>query len=276
MPVPATDPRRPTPDRAGLDPGACAAPGWRVEVLGSSPSTNAELARRARDGESAGLVLAAEHQTAGRGRLDRVWVTPARAALTFSLLVDPVVPMSRWPWLPLLTGLAVRDAVIGRCGLDARLKWPNDVLVEEQKVAGILVELVEPPGSATGPLAVVGIGINVSSTREELPVPTATSLALAGATSLDRSLLLSAVLTACSKRYDAWRAAAGAGPRAAYAEACSTVGRRVQVQLPGGDRLEGLAAGVDADGRLEVDDGTRVHVLGAGDVVHVRPAGGAR
>jgi BirA family biotin operon repressor/biotin-[acetyl-CoA-carboxylase] ligase len=258
------------PARPPLDTAALAVPGWRVEVLAESPSTNAHVAERARAGEPAGLVVAAEHQTAGRGRLDRVWVTPPRAALTVSLLVEPTgVPVGRWPWLPLLTGLAVVDGVRRAAGVDASLKWPNDVLVGERKVAGILVELVDRPA---GPAAVVGIGLNVSATAAELPVETATSLALAGATSLDRTALLQALLVAFADRFGRWCEAGGDGLRAAYLEACSTLGRPVRVQLPTGGALHGRAVDVDADGRLRVDDGRRVHVLGAGDVVHVRPA----
>ena len=244
-------------------------------MLEESPSTNAVVAARARAGEQPGLVLVAEHQTAGRGRLDRTWVTPARAALTFSLLVSPgEVPVARWPWLPLLTGLAVTEGVRRSSGVAAALKWPNDVLVGDLKVAGVLAERIERPGGA---VAVVGVGLNVSSTAAELPVPTATSLALAGATSTDRSQLLGAVLGAFTEVYDDWRSvggAAGGGLRDAYVAACTTLGRRVRVQLPDGVPLEGRATGVDEDGRLLVDDGQRVHALGAGDVVHVRPAPG--
>jgi BirA family biotin operon repressor/biotin-[acetyl-CoA-carboxylase] ligase len=214
--------------------------------------------------------VVAEHQTAGRGRLDRTWTTPARAALTLSLLVSPdAVPVARWPWLPLLTGLAVVDGVRSAAGVPADLKWPNDVLADGLKLAGILVERIELSDRA---VAVVGIGLNVSAGRDELPVETATSLALAGAASTDRAALLLGVLDAFARRYDAWVAAAGLGLRAPYEQLCTTVGRRVRVQLPTGAPLEGLAVGVDDDGRLLVDDGRRVHVLGAGDVVHVRPA----
>lgn len=262
-----------TPDdrhRPALDPAAVRAPGWRVQVLAESPSTNAHVAARVLDGEPAGLVVVAEHQTAGRGRLDRTWVTPPRAALTFSLAVAPDgVPLARWPWLPLLAGLAVVDSLREAAGVPASLKWPNDVLVADRKVAGILVERVEGP---RGAVAVVGVGLNVSSTAEELPVPTATSLRAAGASSLDRALLLDAVLRSFRRRYDAWCAAAGAGLRAPYLRACSTLGRRVHVELPGGTGVDGTAVGVDDSGRLQVDDGSRVHVLGVGDVVHVRPA----
>jgi BirA family biotin operon repressor/biotin-[acetyl-CoA-carboxylase] ligase len=249
-----TDPQAPEP--------------WRVELLDECPSTNAYVAERARAGEPPGLVVATDHQTAGRGRLDRTWTTPRGVALTFSLLVGPGgVPLARWPWLPLLTGLAVVDAVGRVAGVAASLKWPNDVLVGERKLAGILVELVEQPGSAA---AVVGVGINVSAGRDDLPVETATSLALEGAGPVDRSALLRDVLTAFSARYDAWLAAGGQGLRTSYRQACSTVGQDVRVDLPGGDTLSGKAVDVDEDGRLHVDDGSRVHVLGAGDVVHLR------
>ena len=247
--------------RPPLDAERLLTPGWRVEVTDASPSTNADVAARARDGEPAGLVVVTEHQTAGRGRLDRVWVTPPRAALTFSLLVRPAaVPVTRWPWLPLLTGLAVAEAVREVAGVPATLKWPNDVLVGDLKLAGILVERVEaPPGAA----AVVGVGLNVSSTREEL--------ALAGG-STDRSALLVGALTRFSHGYDAGSAARGAGLRPSYKEACSTLGREVRVDLPAGVPLHGRVVDVDADGRLLVDDGRTVRALGAGDVVHVRPA----
>ena len=269
--MPNTLPDPPT-SRPPLDTGALTVPGWRVEVTPASPSTNADVDRRARSGEPAGLVVATEHQTAGRGRLDRVWVTPPRAALTFSLLVRPgSVPIARWPWLPLLTGLAVADGVRSATGVEASLKWPNDVLVSGLKVAGILVELVEDTsGVGGGPAAVVGVGLNVSSTCEELPVPTATSLELAGAGHVDRSGLLAALLASFSARYDEWVGAEGAGPRPAYARACSTLGLDVRVDLPTGEPLLGRAVDVDEEGRLLVDDGARVHALRAGDVVHVR------
>jgi BirA family biotin operon repressor/biotin-[acetyl-CoA-carboxylase] ligase len=240
-----------------------------LEVLPESPSTNGYLRQRAVDGEAPGLVVLAEHQTSGRGRLERTWVTPPRAALTFSLLVAPDgVPLARWSWLPLLSGLAVVEGVRRAAGLSAALKWPNDVLVGDDKVAGILVERVERP---TGAVAVVGIGLNVSSTPDELPVATATSLTLAGATSPDRTALLVAGRAAFRRLYDGWLAATGGGLRPSYVAACSTLGRRVRVELPSGGSLTGRAVGVDESGRLEVDDGSRVRVLGAGDVVHVRP-----
>ncbi len=263
--------------RPPLEPGAVAAAlagsRWRPEVLAASPSTNAVVAARLRSGEREGLVVVADHQTAGRGRLDRTWETPAGAALTFSVLLVPDrAPVARWPWLPLLTGVAVAEAVRRTAGVDAVLKWPNDVLAGERKLAGILVERVESPHGAG---AVVGVGLNVSQTPQELPVPTATSLERAGdGTPVDRVALLAAVLEALGGAYDAWRAADGdatGGLHSAYTRMCSTVGRAVRVRLPTGEDLEGEAVAVDADGRLLVRGAHGTTALGAGDVVHVRP-----
>ena len=243
-------------------------PGWRVEVSDRDPSTNATAADRARAGEAEGLVVVTEHQTAGRGRLERTWETPDRASLTFSVLLRPTAEAVRWPWLPLLTGLAVRGALRAE-GLDARLKWPNDVLVPDRKVAGILLERVETP---RGPAAVVGVGLNVSQVPDELPVPHATSLEIAGGRPVDRSALLGSLLTHLRERYDEWQGAA-TSLAAEYRQACDTVGREVRVDLPHADPLRGRAVGVDADGRLVVEGPAGRVAVGAGDVVHVRPAG---
>lgn len=246
---------------------------WRqVDVVGSSPSTNADLAARARAGAPAGAVLVADHQTAGRGRLDRTWVTPAGSALTFSVLLAPDrVPTVRWPWLPLLVGIAVAEGVRRVAEVDCTLKWPNDVLVGDRKLAGILVERVE---RADGPVAVVGVGLNVSLSESELPVPTATSLLLEGAATTDRTVVLREVLRSLEALFLQWQADGG-DPRLglveSYVRRCSTLGRQVRVELPSGEHLDGTATGVDTDGRLEVDTGEGRRLLGAGDVVHVRP-----
>ncbi len=242
-----------------------------MEVLAESLSTNAVVAARARAGAPEGLVVVAEHQTAGRGRLERAWVTPPRAALTFSVLLRPEVPDQRWPWLPLLVGVAVVDAVEDAGGPACALKWPNDVVYDDLKLAGLLVERVESP---TGPAAVVGVGLNVSTTAEELPVPGAASLATLGWTGLDRAALLVVILDALGRRYRAWVRGGGearTGLREAYAARCATVGRAVRVHLPSGQDVVGTAVGVAEDGALEVETGSGRRALSAGDVVHVRP-----
>lgn len=253
--------------RPPLDPAALAdVPGWSVEILPATPSTNAVIAERARAGAPGGLVLTTEHQTAGRGRLDRVWAMPPRAALALSVLLRPTgAPAARWPWLPLMTGVAVAEA-LRELGYDAGLKWPNDVLIRGRKVCGILVERVETPSGAA---AVLGIGLNTSLSAEELPVPTATSLALEGDGPVDRTAVLAAVLAQLTTAYDAWR---GAPDRLAadYRRLSVTVGEQVRAELPDGSALAGLATAIDPDGRLVIaHDGVETP-LGAGDVVHAR------
>jgi len=272
--VPVTsDPVR----RISLDPSplAALAPDLVVEVLETATSTNAVAADRARAGAEEGLVVVAEHQTAGRGRLDRSWETPARSSLTFSLLVRPTAPPADWPWLPLLTGYTVAKTLRAE-GYDAGVKWPNDVLIGDRKLVGILVERVETP---TGPAAVLGVGLNVSLTEAELPVPTATSLALeSGGPSgegPDRTHLLVELLRSLREAYDVWQAGGADATdrlRSSYAAACVTVGREVRVDLPGGQVLRGRASGIDDAGRLVVSGADGDSVVGAGDVVHVRPA----
>jgi len=252
---------------------------WReIEVVPSTGSTNADLLARALRGEPEGVVLAAEEQTAGRGRMGRTWTSPPRAALTFSLLLNPAVPPARRGWLPLLTGVAVAAAVTEVTGIRTGLKWPNDVLAGnvlagEGKLAGILAE-------AAGDAVVVGIGLNVSTEPAELPRPLpgalpATSLRAAGAQAPDREELLLAILAGFERWYRPWRQASGdpdrSGLREEYVRWSATIGRTVRAELPGGQALSGSAAGVDPDGRLlvRVSSGAEVAVA-AGDVVHLR------
>lgn len=239
---------------------------WRdVTVVPQTGSTNADLLEAARAGAAEGLVLVAEEQTAGRGRLGRTWSAPAGAALTFSVLLRPAdVPPARLGWLPLLTGLAVVSAVREQTAVPASLKWPNDVLVGERKLAGILAE-------AQRDAVVVGVGLNVTLSPAELPVPTATSLLIEHAASTDRAALLAAILTELGRRYQAWRADPDApGLRSDYLRWCATIGREVRAELPGGTALTGTAEDVDDAGRLVVRTAESLVPVGAGDVLHVR------
>lgn len=261
---------------------------WRdVRVVETTESTNADLAARARtacdavDARGGASVLVAEHQRAGRGRLGRRWQAPPRSALTVSVLVHPRVEAARWPWLPLLTGVAVTEAVRQTTRLDASVKWPNDVLVDGRKVAGVLLERVDASsgGRSRAPAAVLGIGLNVSATRAELPVATATSLALERAATTDRQTILVALLRALEALYAAWaqdRGDSRTGLQASYVRRCVTLGQQVRVELPDGTAVTGRADTVDAHGRLVLATPAGRRVMGAGDVVHVRPhAGGA-
>ncbi|PZG74154.1 biotin--[acetyl-CoA-carboxylase] ligase, partial [Streptomyces sp. NTH33] len=222
---------RPPLNATALRRGLVRADGlWsRLDVVQRTGSTNSDLVARAAAGEVAeGAVLVAEEQTAGRGRLNRQWTAPPRSGLFFSVLLQPSeVPVVRWGWLPLLTGVAVATGLSRAAGVDTALKWPNDLLVtvggEERKAGGILAERAGDDG------VVVGVGINVSLRQEELPVPQAGSLALAGAVSTDRDPLLRAMLRSLEDWYVRWRAAGGdpaaSGLQETYAAGCATLGR---------------------------------------------------
>ena len=283
-PLPAHGERWPPLDAARLNGALTSAPGlWReIRVVEETGSTNADLLAEARSGARDGVVLVAEAQTAGRGRLGRRWVSPPRGTLTFSVLLRPAgVPAGLLGWLPLLAGVATASALVETAGVDARLKWPNDVLAGGAKLAGILAE-------RWGEAIVLGIGINVFQRRGELPVPTATSLLLAapdavsrpaGADGPDvRERLLAVVLDEVARWYRAWLDqprpgdADACGLRAEYLRRSDTVGAEVTVMLPGGQNLTGTATGVDPAGRLEVRTPAGLVQVSAGDVVHLRPA----
>ena len=188
------------------------------------------------------------------------------------------MPPARRGWLPLLAGVAVATAVREVTAVDAHLKWPNDVLLRDAKLGGILAE-------AAAAAVVVGVGLNVSTEPGELPPPgpgpgsaagplAATSLRAAGASVLDRDLLLTGILGELEHWYLAWRRAGGdprhCGLAEEYTRLCGTIGRPVRVELPGGQVIEGLAAGIDPAGRLLVRLRDGELPVAAGDVVHVR------
>jgi BirA family biotin operon repressor/biotin-[acetyl-CoA-carboxylase] ligase len=267
--------------RPPLAPAALAAalvrPGamWsQVRVVPQTGSTNADLLAAAGAGLADPAVLVAEAQTAGHGRLDREWVSPPRAGLTFSMLLRPgsdptPVPVRRWGWLPLLTGLALLRAVQRLAEVESALKWPNDLLLGpgRRKAAGILVQ-------ASGDAVVVGVGLNVSTRSAELPRADATSLALEGAACTDRDPLLRAVLRQFEADYTGWRRhggdPVGSGLHAAYQQVCDTLGRQVRAEVPNGEQLTGVATGLDLDGRLVLRTDAGERLVSAGDVVHLR------
>ena len=268
-----SDPVRPALDVVGvchdlIGPGR---PLTRLDVVETTGSTNADLLARHAAGEDIdGAVLIAEHQSAGRGRNGRAWSTPPRSQIALSVgIAARGVPTTAWGWVPLLTGVAVVDAVRSTAGVDAKLKWPNDVLVGEQKLAGILAEVAAPD-----PVIVVGLGLNVTLTADEAPDPRATSLLLLGSTMLDRSALLGSVLAELTSRIDRWRAAGGPDATlvADYRSRSLTLGTRVRVTMPGDREVIGLATDLDESGQLSIDTGAQTVTVSAGDITHLRPA----
>jgi BirA family biotin operon repressor/biotin-[acetyl-CoA-carboxylase] ligase len=243
-----------------------------LDVVASTGSTNADLLAAAAAGAPEGRVLAAEEQTAGRGRLGRAWASVPGGSLTFSVLLRPAaVPLARRGWLTLLTGVAVAAAVRAVAGLEATLKWPNDVLLTDGKLAGILAE--QTPDAAA---VIIGTGLNITTpagavARGGLP---AASLAAAGA-AVARDELLLTILDELERWYAAFRADPDpqrSGLLAAYRAVSATLGQVVRVELPGGRMLTGTASDLDPEGRLLVAErpGAPAVPVSAGDVVHVR------
>lgn len=265
---PPTDEHR-LRDRLLRGPGADL---WRtVEVVESTGSTNADAASRWRGGERVeGLVLVADHQSAGRGRFARRWEAPPGTAVAVSVVVAPRRPLPEWMWLSLMTGVAISRGIRRATGVEAGLKWPNDVLVEGRKLCGILSERVDGP-HGTG--CVVGFGVNVSLDAEELPVPTATSLSLSGSR-VDKAELVADVLEVWAEMYRVWDDGGLEQLRVAYEAHCSTIGRDVSVMVDGqggvGHTVVGVATGVSPSGEVLVRTSDGMRRFAAGDVTHLR------
>jgi len=251
-----------------------------LDVVTVTGSTNSDLAQAAADGAADRTALLAEEQRSGRGRMQRSWVSPRGYGLHVSVLLRPPErAQAAISWVPLIAGIALAETVQQRCGITARLKWPNDLLLgdgqEWRKAAGILAEGAAGPD---GMAVVLGIGVNVHHGPEDLPTGAgglpATSLADQGA-EVDRQEFAAALLLALAEVDDTWRAHGGdvvsSGLLDRYQRLCATVGRQVRVEL-GAEDLRGTATGIDADGRLLVQgsDGPATPVS-AGDVVHLRP-----
>lgn len=238
----------------------------RILVEASTGSTNADLAALARAGEPEGVALIAMEQTAGRGRLDRTWVSPPGASVAMSVLLKPRPEFPQWGWLSILAGMAVSSALREHAPDPSAvtLKWPNDVLIGGRKVCGILSERIERPDGAR---AVVGMGINLELTRDELPVPTSTSLSLEGFT-VEPETLVGGVLAHFDRWYRAWSLRGSL--RGEYEAICSSIGAALTVTLDGSHKIAGIGRGVDAFGRLQVATGDGVQTFAVGDVVHAR------
>jgi BirA family biotin operon repressor/biotin-[acetyl-CoA-carboxylase] ligase len=237
-----------------------------VEAVDSTNRWAADAAARGDIGE---LVVVADYQTAGRGRLGRRWEAPPGAALLASIVLRPAgLEAARFHLLTALVALAGREACATAGGFVPDIKWPNDLLVGDRKLAGILAQTAPAPaaGGAPGPV-VVGIGVNLTAAP-----PGAITAAEAAGRPVGRDELLGALLAAADRRYGRWDEVA-----AEYVSRCATVGRRVRVEGGAGAVREGEAEGIDRAGRLVVrfDGAGESEPVSAADVVHLRPAGGA-
>ncbi|AJT40465.1 biotin--[acetyl-CoA-carboxylase] ligase [Psychromicrobium lacuslunae] len=264
----------------------------RLDWLAETASTNPLLAQYALD-ESASWpdlsLVTAEVQTQGRGRLDRGWQVPTGAALTLSVLLRPAeLPIERFGWLSMLSALAVCQMLQQRAGLQARIKWPNDVVVIDnegiaKKICGVLAQLVSAPGQP--PAVVVGTGVNISQQAEELPTETSTSVFCSAGSTLDRNILIEEYVNSFTRLYQQFREAAGDPQRSSgedesilhkISALMISLNQQVRAELPGGKFLTGTATGLDLSGALLITDvrGTTTAVSAA-DVVHLRRAQGS-
>jgi len=232
---------------------------WRVSVADLTTSTQTDLAELVNSNSAkTGDVLATEFQTAGRGRLDRTFEAASGSALLFSFFIKPNRVRNDWGFISHLAALSMQEVISHDHPTKVWLKWPNDILIGDKKVAGLLAQ-------ATDDGVIIGIGVNVAMTADELPVETATSLAITGSNKLDRNLMLGEFLNRFEVNFEKWDN--GADFIDSYSAVCATLGRQVQVEVVGRANRIGKAISVNKIGALMLDDGFEVNV---GDIVHLR------
>ncbi|MEI6648061.1 MAG: biotin--[acetyl-CoA-carboxylase] ligase [Actinomycetes bacterium] len=229
---------------------------WRVKVFEQLTSTQTVLrASKPMHGD----VCIAEYQSSGRGRLNRTFEAPSQTSLLFSFYVKPLRPQSDWGWVPLLIGTAVAEEINIQTSLHSfATKWPNDVIATSGKISGILSE-VHDGG------ILVGVGINVTTKIEELPVVTASSIWLESNVELDRNLFFVSLLQRFAKVISEWES--GVDFRDRYLTLNTTVGKQVVISRPGQADLESTAIGIATTGGLIIESG---EVITVGDITHVR------
>ncbi|MDO4928891.1 MAG: biotin--[acetyl-CoA-carboxylase] ligase [Corynebacterium sp.] len=240
-----------------------------IRYTTSTGSTNTDLVALAKEGAPAWTVILAEQQTAGKGRMGRSYASPLYGQLTLSLLIrPPAESIERIGTMNLATGVGIIDALGLESGI--RLKWPNDVIIENRKLCGMLAEAV---AMGKEPAVVIGFGLNTGLRREELPVSHATSLYLEDI-EFDRNDLTIEVLKAVRTRLCQWQNN-DLSYMADYRKVCVTIGQDVRVLLPGNEEVLGKATAVLNDGRIVVvDNASEEHVFAVGDVEHLRLQGG--
>ena len=236
----------------------------------SLPSTNAEAASRAVEGGAEGLCIVASEQTAGRGRLDRQWVSPKNAGLYCSIILRPTFDQGLWPLLTLMAAVAVYDTLLAVHSLQTDIKWPNDILANDKKLCGILAETVE---TRLGRAVILGVGVNLkkNSFPGELDA-VATSVEADAGSVVDSQVVLRRLLNSFASYYQTLQRAGGPeeivrewSSRSSYA-----IGKRIRV-ANGEEILEGTTRGLERDGALRVEtDAGEIKTVRAGDVTNLR------
>ena len=228
---------------------------WRVSVVDEIDSTQNYLRT---SNPKSGDLITAEYQSAGRGRLDRSFVAMKSTALLFSFYVEPKIKIEEIGFLPLLVGSIVAQSINELTQSQKfNCKWPNDIIFKNRKVAGILAE-------KSGDGVIVGVGINVSTNRDQLPVPHASSIFLLTEKALDRNLLLAKILNQLTLEIRAWES--GQDLTNSYRQVSATIGKAVRIELPGGESIEAIAQDIDSTGALHLDSG---QIITVGDVIHL-------
>lgn len=246
-------------------------------------STNREAFRLAQSGAPHGTVVLAESQSGGYGRHGRPWFSPPGLNLYCSILIRGIglrIPLAQWlSWTPLISALATVEAVQRITTVSLALKWPNDLLLFQRKVGGILCEsLFRTP---TDPAIVIGIGLNVNVAREDFPddlLPIAASLAETSQQPIDRNRLVTQLLLELEQCLDELQSHGAHRLRHAYVARCATLGRQVQVQFTTHDRITGIAEDISVDGALQIrplrprssSQPARLLDVRAADVIHLR------
>ena len=238
-----------------------------VRIHDELPSTNTALVEEARGGAPEGLVLVADHQTAGRGRLGRTWSAEPGTALLVSVLLRPPLPIDEIPLVLMAAGLAACDGVEAAAGFRPQLKWPNDLVVGDRKLAGLLSE-----AAGGDPAVILGLGLNVAAGAYPADLAgDAISCDEVASAPVDRTELLVGFLTALESRYTTVLTGKRDDTLTAYRADSATLGRRVRVELTAGSALEGQASRLADDGQLVVTDDTGTdHSINVGDVKHLR------
>jgi BirA family biotin operon repressor/biotin-[acetyl-CoA-carboxylase] ligase len=228
-------------------------------------STNRLAAELARDGAAEGTTVLAEQQTAGRGRLGRSWVSPARLNLYASVVLRPAIPPLEVPRLTLVAGVVVADAIRATAPVDARIKWPNDVLIGGRKVAGVLTELEAEAERVR--FVIVGIGVNLNAGCDDFPPELqskATSIALASGAAVDRVAFAARLLGGLDAAYALFLHRGFAALRHRYEELHCLTG--CDVAIDGTPPLTGTVRGVDDAGALLVEHAGEVQRVVSGEV----------
>jgi BirA family biotin operon repressor/biotin-[acetyl-CoA-carboxylase] ligase len=251
--------------------------GRRIELFDSLPSTNREAAQLAQADVEHGTVVAADSQTAGRGRLSRTWFSPPGVNLYCSIILRTARPPERFTewlsWLPLISALAAAEAIEQVSSIHVSVKWPNDLLISERKVGGILCE--SGTGIRSDPFQIIGIGINVNVDHDDWPTElrdSATSIWQERKIVVDRNRLLAQLLLELEQCLDELVVHGTNRLALAYHQRCSTIGITVQATLANGDVVVGLAEGIGQDGSLRVRPQAAQPGSGTPEMVHLRVA----